>query len=253
VNIKNNECDINDRGFAEGWVKPEPPEVRTGMKVAVVGSGPSGLACAAQLNRAGHLVTVFERADRIGGLLMYGIPNMKLDKHYVQRRVDLLAAEGVTFVTNCEVGKDYPAEKLRQDFHAVVLCGGATAARDLPAEGRHLKGIHFAMEFLHGNTKSLLDGGPKNGQFLSAKDKDVIVIGGGDTGTDCVGTSMRHGCRSLVQFEILPRPPDERAPDNPWPQWPKVYMMDYGQLEVAKKFGKDPRVYAIATQRFEGD
>src|SRR5439155_8754832 len=189
VTIKTIECAIIDNGFAQGWVTPEPPEKRTGKKVAVVGSGPAGLACAAQLNRAGHWVTVFERADRVGGLLMYGIPNMKLDKRTVQRRIDLMAAEGVQFVTGCEVGKDYPAENLLKEFNAVVLCGGATAARDLPAEGRTLKGIHFAMDFLHGNTKSLLDGGPKNGQYISASDKDVIVIGGGDTGTDCVGTS----------------------------------------------------------------
>jgi glutamate synthase (NADPH/NADH) small chain len=184
---------------------------------------------------------------------MYGIPNMKLDKDIVQRRVDLMAAEGVTFVTGCEVGKDYPAEKLRQEFHAVVLCGGATAARDLPAEGRNLKGIHFAMEFLHANTKSLLDSAHADGRYISAKGKDVIVIGGGDTGTDCVGTAMRHGCRSLVQFEILPKPPLERAADNPWPQWPKVYKLDYGQEEAAALFGDDPRQYLIQTKRFVGD
>ncbi|HZY89223.1 MAG TPA: glutamate synthase subunit beta, partial [Gemmataceae bacterium] len=223
VTIKNIECSIIDRAFEEGRVRPEPPEKRTGKKVAVVGSGPAGLAAAAQLNRAGHAVTVFERADRIGGLLTYGIPNMKLDKAVVQRRVDLMEAEGVAFVTNCEVGKDYPAEKLRREFDAVVLCGGATQARDLPIEGRNLKGVHYAMEFLHANTKSLLDSGHRDGKYVSAAGKDVIVIGGGDTGTDCVGTSLRHGCRSLVQFEILPRPPEERAPDNPWPQWPKVY------------------------------
>jgi glutamate synthase (NADPH/NADH) small chain len=253
VTIKTIECAIIDKGFEEGWVVPEPPARRTGKKVAVVGSGPAGLAAAAQLNRAGHWVTVFERADRIGGLLMYGIPNMKLDKRVVQRRVDQMVAEGVRFVTNCEVGKDYPADNLRQEFHAVVLCGGATAARDLPIEGRHLKGIHFAMEFLHANTKSLLDNNLTNGHHISAKGKDVLVIGGGDTGTDCVGTAMRHGCKSLVQFEILPRPPEERAPDNPWPQWPKVYRLDYGQEEAAALFGDDPREYLIQTKRFVGD
>jgi glutamate synthase (NADPH/NADH) small chain len=253
VTIKSIECAIIDKGFEEGWVVPEPPARRTGKKVAVIGSGPAGLAAAAQLNRAGHWVTVFERADRVGGLLMYGIPNMKLDKQTVQRRVDLMAAEGVAFVTNCEVGKDYPAAKLLKEYSAVVLCGGATAARDLPAEGRGLKGIHFAMEFLHANTKGLLDNSLTNGHHISAKGKDVIVIGGGDTGTDCVGTALRHGCRSLVQFEILPKPPDERAPDNPWPQWPKVYRLDYGQEEAAALYGADPRVYCIQTKRFVGD
>ncbi len=227
--------------------------MRTGKKVAVVGSGPAGLAAAAQLNRAGHWVTVFERADRIGGLLMYGIPNMKLDKRIVQRRVDLLKAEGIAFVTNCEVGKDYPVDKLRKLFDAIILCGGATKPRDLPIEGRQLGGIHFAMEFLHANTKSLLDSNHADGAFISAKGKDVIVIGGGDTGTDCVGTAMRHGCKSLVQFEILPMPPLTRAPDNPWPQWPKVYKLDYGQEEAAAIFGKDPREYLIQTKKFVGD
>ncbi len=252
VTIKNIECSIVDKGFEEGWITAEAPAKRTGKTVGVVGSGPAGLAAAAQLNKAGHKVTVFERADRIGGLLMYGIPNMKLDKSIVQRRVDLLAAEGVKFVPNTEVGKDYPAEKLLKDFDAVVLAGGATKPRDLPIEGRSLKGIHFAMEFLHGNTKSLLDGKTEAG-FISAKGKDVVVIGGGDTGTDCVGTSMRHGCKSLVQLEIMPKPPLSRAANNPWPEWPKVYKLDYGQEEAAAVYGDDPRRYLVTAKKFEGD
>jgi glutamate synthase (NADPH/NADH) small chain len=254
VTIKNIECSIIDRAFEEGWVKPEPPQVRTGKKVAVVGSGPAGLAAAAQLNKAGHKVTVFERADRIGGLLMYGIPNMKLDKRLVvERRIELLRQEGIIFVTGCEVGVDLPADELRANYDAIVLCGGATKPRDLVVPGRELKGIHFAMDFLRLNTKSLLDSNHTDENYMSAHGKDVIVIGGGDTGTDCVGTSMRHSCRSLIQFEILPKPPDERAPDNPWPQWPKVYKLDYGQEEAAAVFGADPRQYLVNTHRFVGD
>ncbi len=257
VTIKSIEHAIIERGFEEGWIVPVPPPIRTGKKVAVVGSGPSGLACAAQLNKAGHWVTVFERADRIGGLMMYGIPNMKLDKDkVVQRRVDLMEAEGVRFVTNCEVGKDYAADKLRDEFDAIVLCGGATKPNDLPIPGRELKGIYFAVDFLHGNTQDLLDRrtglSPQPG-FISTHGKDVVVIGGGDTGTDCVGTAMRQGCHSLAQFEIVPRPPDTRAPDNPWPQWPRVYKLDYGQTESQARFGADPRTYQISTKRFVGD
>ncbi len=252
VTIKNIEQSIIDKGFEEGWVVAEAPAVRTGKKVAVVGSGPAGLSAAAQLNKAGHLVTVFERADRIGGLLMYGIPNPKLDKKIVQRRVDLLTKEGVTFVVNTEVGKNYATEKLLKEFDAVVLCGGATKPRDLTIPGRELKGIHFAMEFLQGNTQSVLNGKPTE-NYISAKDKHVIVIGGGDTGTDCVGTSMRHGCKSLIQLEILPKPPEARASDNPWPQWPKVYKLDYGQEEAAAMFGADPRKYLVTAKRFVGD
>jgi len=253
VTIKNIECSIIDNGFAQEWVQPEPPEKRTGKKVAVVGSGPAGLACAAQLNRAGHWVTVYERADRIGGLLMYGIPNMKLDKAIVQQRIDLLAEEGVKFITNAAVGVDTPAGKLRQEFDAVVLCCGATKPRDLPIPGRDLKGIHFAMEFLHANTKSLLDSGHKDGNYIPATDKHVIVVGGGDTGTDCVGTAMRHKCKSLTQLEILPRPPDTRQPDNPWPEWPKVYKLEYGQEEAKARFGDDPRIYLTTGEKFVGD
>jgi glutamate synthase (NADPH/NADH) small chain len=253
VTIKNLERDIIDRGWQEGWVVPEPPKIRTGKKVAVIGSGPAGLCAAAQLNKGGHLITVFERADRVGGLLMYGIPNMKLDKQkVVLPRVAQMEAEGVKFVTNTEVGVSYPAKKLLKDFDAVVLCTGATKPRDLPVEGRTLKGIHFAMDFLTQNTRSLLDGS-RNGDFISAEAKDVMVIGGGDTGTDCVGTAMRHGCRSLVQLEILPRPPQDRAPDNPWPEWPKIYRLDYGQEEAAAKFGADPRIYLTTAKKFIGD
>jgi len=252
VTIKSIEQAIVDQGFASGWIVAQPPKVRTGKKVAVVGSGPAGLAAAAQLNKARHQVTVFERADRIGGLLMYGIPNMKLDKQVVQRRVDLLAAEGIVFQPNTEIGVNYPAARLLKDFDATVLATGATRPRDLPIDGRQLASVHFAMEFLTVNTQNLLTG--RNGDSpISAAGKDVIVIGGGDTGTDCVGTAMRHGCRSLVQLEILPRPPDERAPDNPWPQWPKVYQLDYGQEEAAAKFGADPRRYLVTGQRFLGD
>ncbi|MFZ5802920.1 MAG: glutamate synthase subunit beta [Candidatus Omnitrophota bacterium] len=252
VTIKNIECAIIDRAFQEGRVHPEPPKVRTGKKVAVIGSGPAGLACAAQLNRAGHAVSVYERADRIGGLLMYGIPNMKLDKKVVERRIRLLEAEGIRFLTGTEIGKDLSAKKLKSEVDAMVLCGGATKPRDLSIEGRSLKGVHFAMEFLYSNTKTLLDGQKIPGP-ISALDKDVIVIGGGDTGTDCVATSIRHGCRSLVQLEILSKPPEKRAVDNPWPEWPKTYRMDYGQEEAAELYGHDPRQYLMTARRFLGD
>lgn len=254
VTIKLNEVSIIDKAFEEGWVKPNPPAQRTGKKVAVIGSGPAGLACADQLNKAGHLVTVYERADRIGGLLMYGIPNMKLDKQeVVQRRVNLMAEEGITFITCTEVGKDVSAEQLRQEFDAIVLCAGATQPRDLPVEGRNFKGVHFAMEFLTANTKSLLDSQHADGHFISAKDKHVIVIGGGDTGTDCVGTSVRHGCKSVTQLEIMPRLPDARALDNPWPEWPRVHKVDYGQEEAAAVFGRDPRDYLVSTKKLVAD
>jgi glutamate synthase (NADPH/NADH) small chain len=253
VTIKNIECAIVDKGFEEGWIRAAPPKSRTGKNVAVVGSGPAGLACAAQLNAAGHRVTVFERDDRIGGLLMYGIPNMKLDKRIVQRRVDLMAEEGVRFLTNHSVGFDYPSDRLLAEHDAVVLCGGSTKPRDLPIEGRSLDGIYFAMDYLRPNTRSLLDSNHRDGKYPSAEGKDVIVIGGGDTGTDCVGTALRQGCNSLVQFEILPQPPGSRAPDNPWPQWPKVYKLDYGQEEAAELFGRDPRTFSIMSKRFTDD
>lgn len=253
VTIKNIEYSIAEKGWQEGWITPNPPVKRTGKKIAIVGSGPAGLAAAAQLNTAGHWVTVYERADRPGGLLMYGIPNMKLDKEkVVLRRLNVLEAEGVTFVCNTEIGKDLPVETLLHNFDAVVLCIGATRPRDLPIEGRDLQGIYFAMDFLTANTQAILDKQP-NENFISAAGKDVVIIGGGDTGTDCVGTSLRHGCNSVTQLEIMPMPPKERAPENPWPEYPKVYKMDYGQEEAAAKFGEDPRVYTTTATRFEGD
>jgi len=253
VAIKTLECAIVDKGWEEGWIKPNPPDVRTGKSVAVIGSGPAGLACAGQLNKAGHTVTVFERADRIGGLLLYGIPNMKLDKReVVERRVRLMEAEGVTFKTGVEVGKNLAAARLIEDFSAVVLCTGATKPRDLPIPGREIPGVHFAMDFLTENTRFLLDHGFANGSKppIFAGGKNVVVIGGGDTGTDCVGTSLRHGCATVTQLEILPKPPMDRAKDNPWPEWPKVYKMDYGQEEAAAKQGGDPRQYEVTAKRF---
>uniref|UniRef100_UPI0005C9C900 glutamate synthase [NADH], amyloplastic isoform X2 n=1 Tax=Fragaria vesca subsp. vesca TaxID=101020 RepID=UPI0005C9C900 len=256
VSIKSIECAIIDKAFEEGWMVPRPPVKRTGKKVAIVGSGPAGLAAADQLNRIGHTVTVYERADRIGGLMMYGVPNMKADKvDVVQRRVNLMAEEGVNFVVNANVGNDssYSFDRLREENNAIILAVGATKPRDLPVPGRELSGVHFAMEFLHANTKSLLDSNLENGNYISAKGKKVVVIGGGDTGTDCIGTSVRHGCTDIVNLELLPQPPQTRAPGNPWPQWPRIFRVDYGHAEVAAKFGKDPRTYEVLTKRFVGD
>ncbi|MBJ6363682.1 glutamate synthase subunit beta [Paenibacillus sp. GCM10012307] len=254
VTIKTIEHAIIERGFEEGWVVPQPPKVRTGKRVAVVGSGPAGLACAAQLNKAGHNVTVFERADRIGGLLVYGIPTMKLEKHVVQRRVDIMEAEGIDFVTNTEIGKDVSAEQLVSDFDAVVLCGGATKARDVQIDGRELKGIHPAMDYLNGTIKSYLDSNLEDGNYISAKDKNVIVIGGGDTGSDCVATALRHGCKSVTQFGTHAKAPLERdTVNNPWPQFPNVYTLDYAHEEAKAIFGSDPRAFSVLTKKFVGD
>ncbi len=258
VTIKNIEGSISDVAWENGYYVPRLPEKRTGKKVAVVGSGPAGLACADQLNQAGHDVTVFERADRPGGLLMYGIPNMKLDKReVVERRIKLMEQEGVKFLCNTFIGKDenWTVERLREEFDAIALCCGATAPRDLPIPGREAKGVHFAMEFLTANTKTLLDTDfdSNSRSPIDAAGKTVIVIGGGDTGTDCVGTSLRHGCKQVIQLEILPKPPLQRAPSNPWPEWPKVYKMDYGQEEAAALQGEDPRQYLVMTERFVTD
>jgi len=243
VTIKDIECSIIDKAWNEGWVKPQPPEERTGKKVAVVGSGPAGLAAADQLNKAGHLVTLFERADRPGGLLMYGIPNMKLEKQVVTRRVQLMQAEGIILECGIEIGVDISSKQLMEDFDSVVLCCGATKPRDLPIEGRELNNIRYAMEFLGPNTKELWDiKDGKSEQFSElAKGKNVVIIGGGDTGTDCVGTSLRHGCKSVVQLEIMPKPPIERAANNPWPEWPKTYKMDYGTVK------KKPKRFRVKT------
>ncbi len=257
VTIKNIECAIADRGFQEGWVQPIPPQTRTDKSVAIVGSGPAGLAAAAQLNQAGHQVTVLERADRIGGVLMYGIPNMKLEKRIVDRRVELLQAEGIEFRVNADVGGTgkhaVSVTALLQEHDALLLATGATVPRDLPIPGRSGNGVHFAMEFLEANTRSLLNSNLKDGQYISAKDKDVIVIGGGDTGTDCIGTSIRHGCKSLLNFEILPMPPAERAENNPWPTFPRIYRVDYGHAEATTLFGEDPRLFSISGTEFTRD
>ncbi|HEY0458642.1 MAG TPA: glutamate synthase subunit beta [Pyrinomonadaceae bacterium] len=253
VMIKEIEVSIIDRAFAEGWLAPNPPVARTNKRIAIIGSGPAGLACADELNRFGHRVTVFERDDRIGGLLMYGIPNMKLDKRLVTRRVNLMREEGVEFRTALKVGEDVTAEELKRDFDAVVLALGATAPRDLPVEGRHLRGIHPAMEFLLKNTKNLLDSSPASGEFIDVRDKRVIVIGGGDTGTDCIATSIRHGCRSVTQFEIMPPPAEKVYTHESWLARARTFQTDYGQEEAKAVFGADPREYCIMTKKFVGD
>ena len=250
VTIKNLECSIIDRGFDEGWVVAEPPKTRTGKRIAIVGSGPAGLSAAAQLNKAGHWVTVYEKDDRLGGLLMYGIPNMKLDKEVVARRIQLMRDEGIEFKVNADVGRNVDAKTLLAQNDSLLLATGALVARDLPIPGRDGDGVHFAMEFLTANTRSLLDSNHTDGKYISAKDKHVIVIGGGDTGADCIGTALRHDCQSLVNFELLPRPPADRAADNPWPLWPKIYRVEYSHAEAKDKFGDDPRVFSVMSKEF---
>jgi len=253
VTIKNIENAIIDRGFEEGWVRHERPRTRSGKRVAIVGSGPAGLAAADQLNKAGHEVTVYERADRIGGLLMYGIPNMKLDKALVDRRVDMMRKAGIDFRTGMDVGKNIDAEELKGEYDALLLATGATNPRDLQVPGRELPGVHFAMDFLTANTKSLLQSNLQDGHFISAKDKDVVVIGGGDTGADCIGTALRHGCRSIINLELLAQPPAERAANNPWPEWPLIFRTDYAHEETIARFGADPRSYSVLSKSISAD
>lgn len=253
VSIKENEFEIIENGFEKGYMKANPPKVRTGKSVAVIGSGPAGLAAADQLNKRGHLVTVFERDDRVGGLLMYGIPNMKLEKHIIDRKVDIMKEEGVTFVTGANVGTDTKASDILNKFDRVVLACGASNPRDINVPGRKSTGIYFAVDFLKATTKSLLDSDLQDGNYINAKGKNVIVIGGGDTGNDCVGTSIRHGAKSVLQLEMMPQLPDQRSDNNPWPEWPKVCKTDYGQEEAIAVFGNDPRVYQTTVKEFIAD
>lgn len=253
VSVKENEYGIIENAYEKGYADPKPPRVRTGKKVAVVGSGPSGLAAADQLNKRGHSVTVFEREDRIGGLLMYGIPNMKLDKRIVDRKVAVMKAEGVEFVTGINVGKDVKAAKLLKEYDRVVLACGSSNPRDIKAPGREANGIYFAVDFLKSTTKSLLNSGLKDKDYISAKGKHVVIIGGGDTGNDCVGTCIRHGALSVTQLEMMPKQPDKRTAENPWPEWPKVCKTDYGQEEAIALFGHDPRIYETTVKEFLKD
>jgi len=253
VAIKSIERTIIDKGFENGWITPRIPTKRTGKKIAIIGSGPAGLASADQLNQAGHTITVFERADRPGGLMMYGIPNMKLEKEVVERRIRLLTQEGIDFVTNTEVGKDITAEELRKNYDAVILCTGAQKQRDLQIDGREAKGVHFAMDYLTNSTKSLLDSNFEDKQFIDTEGKDVIVIGGGDTGADCVATALRQKCRSVVQFGKHPQLPTARTSDNMWPAYPNVFTLDYAYEEADAKFGGDPRQYSVQTKKIVSD
>lgn len=253
VAIKENERAIIEKAYETGKAGPRPPRIRTGKKIAVVGSGPAGLAAADQLNKRGHNVTVFEREDRIGGLLMYGIPNMKLEKHIIDRKIQVMREEGISFVTGADVGNGYKASRLKKDFDCVVLACGASNPRDIQVPGRDAQGIYFAVDFLKATTKSLLNSGLEDGNYISAKDKNVLVIGGGDTGNDCVGTAVRHGCASVIQLEMMPKLPDKRAENNTWPEWPRVCKTDYGQEEAAAVFGKDPRVYETTVKEFIKD
>ncbi len=253
VATKENEFAIIENAYEKGYAAPKPPKVRTGKRVAVVGSGPAGLAVADQLNKRGHSVTVYERSDRVGGLLMYGIPNMKLEKRIVERKIEVMEAEGVVFVTNTDVGRDIKPAKLLKEYDRVVLACGASNPRDISVPGRDAKGICFAVDFLKANTKSLLDSGLSDGCYIDAKGKNVVIIGGGDTGNDCVGTVIRHGCKSVTQIEMMPQAPEKRAADNPWPQWPKVLKTDYGQEEAIAVFGHDPRIYETTVKEFMKD
>ena len=253
VATKENEYAIIENAYEKGYADPKPPKVRTGKTVAVVGSGPSGLAVADQLNKRGHSVTVYERSDRVGGLLMYGIPNMKLEKHIVDRKIKVMEAEGIVFKTGVDVGKDIKAEKLLKEYDRVVLACGASNPRDISVPGRDAKGIYFAVDFLKANTKSLLDSDFEDKKYVDTKGKNVVIIGGGDTGNDCVGTSIRHGCKSVTQIEMMPKAPDTRSASNPWPEWPKICKTDYGQEEVIAVFGHDPRIYESTVKEFVKD